>query len=122
MYKFLSYLKYLGLFCLIIIGIALITSLIHLTGLNSSFLNKLSIIITAISFFIVSCLAAQKTEEKGVILGLKLALMFVMFLVITNLIIFHSSFSVARFIYYAILILSGILGGSFGKNIKKEKK
>lgn len=118
MYKVLEYLKYIGLFFLFIIVIAVITSLINLTGINSTFINKLSIILTALSFFIVSALASKNTEDKGYILGIKLGLLFVISLIIINLIVFKSSFNIDRLIYYTILIASSILGGSFGKNIK----
>ena len=79
--RVLNYLKYIGIFILFMIIIALITSLINLTGLNTSLINKFSI----------------------------------------NFIFFKSSFSIDRLIYYIILIISGILGGSFGKNLKIKK-
>lgn len=122
MYKVLEYIKYLGLFCLFIIGSAIITSLINLTGISSNIISKLGIILTAISFFIVSSLASRKSPEKGYLLGIKLGVIFVLSLVIINLIIFKSNFSLDRLIYYTILIASGILGGSFGKNFKFNTK
>ena len=122
MIKVLNYLKYLGIFLIVVFVIAIITALIHLTGFNSDFLNKLSIILTALSFFIITCSASKKTKEKGFILGLKLALLFIFLLIIINLIIFKSSFNIDRIIYYLILLMSGILGGAFGKNIKNKKK
>ena len=122
MYKILEYLKYLGMFILIIVGSAIISSLINLTGLNSSFISKLSVILTALSFFIIACLASLKTQEKGIVLGLKLALIFVVLLILINLIFFRSGFNIDRLIYYIILIASGMLGGSFGKNIKTKQK
>ena len=120
MSKLLNYLKYFGIFFLVIITIAIITSLINLTGINSSTINKLSIVITAISFFVIAALASHKTKERGFIIGLKLSISFVLLLLIINLIVFRSSFNIDRLIYYTILILSGILGGAFGKNIKKK--
>ncbi len=118
MYKFLTYLKYIGFFFIFVIFVALITSLINLTGISSVLISKLSIILTAISFFFVSFYASNKEKEKGYILGIKLGLIFVIFLILINLIIFKSPFSIDRFIYYTILIASSILGGSFGKNFK----
>ena len=121
MNKILEYLKYFGLFFLIIIIIAIITALINLTGINSNTINKLSIILTALSFFIITCLASNNTKQKGFILGLKLGLSFVILLILINLIIFRSSFNIDRLIYYTILILSSLLGGAIGKNIKFKK-
>ncbi len=121
MSKLLEYLKYIGLFIIFIIVIAIITSLINLTGLNSNFISKLSIILTAISFFIISTLASQNNNEKGYIIGLKLGILCIIFLVLINLIMFKSGFNIDRIIYYIILICSSILGGSFGKNFKIKK-
>jgi len=120
MYKVLTYLKYIGIFFFFVIGIAVVTSLINLTGLCSPFINKLSIILTAISFFFISTMASRKTTEKGYLLGVKLGLLCVFLFLFVNLIIFKSKFSIDRLIYYAILIASSILGGSFGKNLKKK--
>ena len=121
MNKIIEYLKYFGLFILIIIGIAIITAGINLTGINSNTINKLSIILTPLSFFIITCLASNNTKQKVFILGLKLGLSFVIFLILINLIIFRSSFNIDRLIYYTILILSSLLGGAIGKNIKFKK-
>ncbi len=122
MYKLLNYLKYFGIFFLFIIGIAVITSLINLTGIKSVTISKLSVILTAISFFIIAILASHSTKERGIILGLKLGLSFVILLILINLIIFKSPFNIDRLIYYIILIASSLLGGSLGKNIKLKKK
>ncbi len=121
MSKLLEYLKYIGIFIIFIVVIALITSLINLIGINTNFINKLSIILTAISFFIISAKASNKLPEKGYILGIKLGLLLVILLILINLIIFKSNLNIDRIIYYIILISSSILGGSFGKNIKIKK-
>lgn len=121
MYKVLEYLKYIGIFFLFIIGIAIINSLLGLIGIHNPFTTKLAIILTALSFFIVSALASHKTNEKGYILGMKLGLFFIILLLFINLIIFKSKFSIDRFIYYVILLASSILGGSFGKNLRIKK-
>lgn len=121
MLKVLSYLKYIGIFILFIIGIAIVSSLINLFALNTNLINKISVIFTALSFFIISTLASKNMNEKGYITGLKLGLLFVFLMIIINLIFFRSGFSIDRVIYYTILIISSILGGSFGKNLKIKK-
>lgn len=121
MLKVINYLKYIGMFIIFIVVIALATSLINLTGINSNITNKVSVILTALSFFIVSALASKSSNEKGYILGIKLGLIFVILMTLVNLLFFKSSFNIDRIIYYSILIISGILGGSFGKNLKIKK-
>ncbi len=115
------YLKYLGLFFLFIIGISLFTSIINLTNINSTLISKIGIILTAISFFIISTLASNNSHEKGFILGAKLGITFIISLILINLILFRTKFTIDRFIYYTILLFSSILGGSFGKNFKLKK-
>lgn len=122
MNKLLNYLKYFGLFCIFIIVIAIITSLINLTGIKSITISKLSVILTALSFFIISVLASNKTKERGIVLGLKLGLSFIIILILVNLIVFKSPFNIDRLIYYIILLASSLLGGSIGKNIKLKRK
>lgn len=122
MNKLLNYLKYFGLFCIFIIVIAIITSLINLTGIKSITISKLSVILTAISFFIIGVLASNKTKERGIVLGLKLGLSFIIILILVNLIVFKSPFNIDRLIYYIILLASSLLGGSIGKNIKLKRK
>lgn len=119
--KTLIYLKYLGIFLLFVLGISVVTALINLTGLNSTLVSKLGIILSAISFFVVVLLASRRLNEKGYLLGIKLGLIFVISLILINLIIFKSPFNIDRIIYYIILLASGILGGSFGKNLKPKK-
>lgn len=121
MLKVLSYLKYIGIFVIFIIGIAIVTSLINLTGFKPNLINKLAVILTALSFFIISALASKNIAEKGYILGIKLGLLFVILMILINLIFFKSGFNIDRIIYYTILIISSILGGSFGKNLKIKK-
>lgn len=122
MNKLLNYLKYFGLFCIFIIVIAIITSLINLTGIKSITISKLSVILTALSFFIISVLASNKTKKRGIVLGLKLGLSFIIILILINLIVFKSPFNIDRLIYYIILLASSLLGGSIGKNIKLKRK
>ena len=122
MNKLLNYLKYFGLFFIFIIVIAVITALINLTGIKSVTISKLSVILTAISFFVIAVLASHKTKERGIILGLKLGLSFIILLILINLMVFKSPFNIDRLIYYLILLASSLLGGSLGKNIKLKRK
>lgn len=118
MYKVLEYLKYIGIFFIFIVVIAIFTSLINLTGINSVLVSKLGVILTALSFFIVASRISADTKEKGFIVGVKLGLFCILLLVVINLIFFKSNFKIDRILYYIILLASSALGGSFGKNFK----
>lgn len=115
------YLKYIGLFLLIMLGLLVIISLLNLTSINTSITTKLTIIATSIAFFITSFIAAHNIKEKGYIIGLKLSILLILVFILINLIFFKTKFSIDRFIYYIILIASSTLGGSFGKNLKQKK-
>ena len=119
--EIIKYLKYLGLFLLSLIGIALFISLISLLGINYNLIFKLTTILMAILIFILSSIASHKFKDKGYIIGLKLGIIWIILLIIINFFFFKSNFNLTRIIYYIILIISSILGGSFGKNIKLKK-
>lgn len=121
MLKVFNYVKYIGMFILFIIIISIIASLFNLMGFNSNFMSKITIILTALGFFVINALASKNINEKGYILGIKLGLIFVILMILINLVFFKSPFSLERMIYYIILIFSSILGGSFGKNLKTKK-
>lgn len=118
MSTFFKYFQAIGLFFIFIITITIVSSLINLTGISSSLISKVSIILTGISFFIVSMQFSQNTNEKGYLLGLKLGLICIILLIVLNLILFQSKLNIDRLIYYTILLASSILGGAFGKNFK----
>lgn len=118
-----EYLKYIGIYFLFVIIIALITSLIGLMGANTS---NLVVILNIGVIFVLSLFAVQKSEEKGIVRGFKLGIILTILMFIISLIAFKNEDFVKQFIYYIILIVSSTLGGSLGKNIKinlfKKKK
>ena len=116
MKKWLNYLKYWAIYIgLIMIGI-MIVSLLNLLGLNW----KLPIFFNIIIIFILAMKFSLKSKGKGYILGLKLGIFIVITLILMNLIFYKDIFNIKRFIYYVILLISSILGGSLGKNLPKR--
>lgn len=124
MSKFFNYLKYTFFFLILMFGITFLLSVLSLVGMKSNTITKIGVILNAIIFFITSMKAIHTIQDKGYILGLKLGCINIFILIIINLIFFQSSITINRFIYYFILLISSILGTSFGKNfhIKLKKQ
>lgn len=121
MIKFLNYLKYIGIYILVLLGITILISLTNLLGINNIIINKIIIILSAISLFIICVLASKKINEKGFIVGLILSITFIILITLINLIFIRNKINFDRIIYYLILIMVGALGGSLGKNLKIKK-
>ena len=117
MYKLLKYLKYLLFFIIFFFIISLILAFFATFGVSNLFINKLSVILMAIAAFITSM---KEIAGKRYLLGLRLGLLNIISLILINLMFFRSSFDITRFIYYFILLISSILGSSFGKNFHKK--
>ncbi len=62
----------------------------------------------------------KKAPAKGYLEGLKIGVSLIFLLVIINLLFYQTGFSLSRFIYYVVLILSSTLGSMIGIN-RKEK-
>ena len=120
MYKLLKYLKYLLFFIIFFFIISLILAFFATFGVSNLFINKLSVILMAIAAFITSMKAIKEIAGKSYLLVLRLGLLNIISLILINLMFFRSSFDITRFIYYFILLISSILGSSFGKNFHKK--
>lgn len=114
---------------LIIIGIMILTILIltmFITTLNyfdivgKSFMSIYKITIIILTLFIGGFLIGKKSNNKGWLEGLKLGLIFTVFLAIFNLLGLQNKIELKNCLYYLILIISSIFGSMIGIN-KIEK-
>ena len=113
-------LKYLGYYTLFLITLVFITSLLNLIGVNSTITNLLIFIFNISLFFIFGLKNGKKASNKGYLAGLKVGGLFLLVLIIISLFTSKNIFSLSTFIYYLVLILASILGGSLGINKKSE--
>jgi putative membrane protein (TIGR04086 family) len=109
--------KFLGSF---LVGM-FILSLLYYFFLSKKITNILGFLYLIIIFIIFGFKEEVKSNNRGIINGLKIGLILITSLLIFNLIFFKSAFRLLRFIYYIILILSCILGSIIGANTKKNK-
>ena len=119
--KVLFYLKQIGFYLAFILILAIFLSVLNLIGLKSNVTNVLAILILIIYFLVMGIIHGKKAESKGFLVGLKLGLSMILILIIIDLLFFRAKFSMIRIIYYLILLLSCILGGTIGINHKKNK-
>ena len=62
----------------------------------------------------------KKAPSKGYLEGLKIGFSLIFLLIIINLLFYQTGFSISRFIYYIVLILSSTLGSMIGINRKTQ--
>ncbi len=113
--------KIIGYFLIGLLLIAFISTLFnYFTNLGSGFLNTFNILTLGVMFFIICFKKGKNTMQKGFLCGLKTSLLLVFIMLLISLIFFTKDIKLTTFLYYGILILIGMFGGSFGKNKKKE--
>lgn len=117
----MTYLKNLGISIIyilaFILGLTFIFSLLNYIGLfNNTIINIIKIIIPVLSMFIGGFVLGKRTGKKGWLEGLKLSLIFLIFLSLFNYLGLKSSLSLKVGIYYLILITSTIFGSILGVN------
>ena len=88
------------------------------TNIQDMYLQTFVFGIVFISNIIGSIIFAKKIKEKGILFGALYGLLFCMFLYLISIIAFNGFFvSKTLGIYFAVCIVSGIIGGVVGVNI-----
>ncbi len=101
------------------IVLLIITSVIFAyTNINDKHLQTFVLGVVMLSVLIGSTLLLKKIKEKGLLYGAIYGLIFCLIIYIINVVAFSGFFvSNTLGIYFAICILSGIIGGVIGVNI-----
>jgi len=120
----MKYLKKLGFsFMYIISSILVITFVITLFNyfniISDKIISIFNILIPIISLFIGGFYMGKHSNKKGYIEGLKLGLIFSLFLLIFNFLGLNNSFKLKYLLFYLIIIISSIFGSMIG--ISKRK-
>ena len=120
----MKYLKNLGIsFLWIISTILLLTFIItffnYFNIISDKIISIFKILIPIISLFIGGIQIGKRSKNKGWLEGLKLGLIFSMFLLIFNFLAFSNSFKLKYLLFYLIIIISSIFGSMIGINRKK---
>lgn len=107
------------MFGTIVLGIFLFTLLNYFNILGDKVMNFIKIILTVGVFGFGGWYAAKNTKKRGIIEGLKIGSIFLVFFLLISLITLSSKFEWKNLIYYLILLISSIFGGIIAKQ-KKE--
>lgn len=111
----MKYLKNAGYFLAFIIVFSLIMSLFSISSLfNQQVITILNIIAMSLITFLLALKSGKKILKRGYLEGLKLGLIDIIILIVLNLIFFKAEFNIKMIIYYAIIIITSILGSMFG--------
>lgn len=121
----MKYLKNLGMSFAYMIGTILVLTLIvtifsYFNIMSDKVTSIFKIIIPIISLFIGGFYIGKRSIKKGFLEGLKIGLLFSIFLLIFNFLALSNSFKVKYLLFYLILIISSILGSMIGINRKKS--
>lgn len=116
-------LKNYSLLCLkfiifLLIG-SLINSIFYFYLFSKNTVNIISIIYLSLVIFNFSYKMGRKANSKGLIVGLKLGLLFVLNLSLINIILNGFKFNLIQILYYLILISISIIASIIGINKKK---
>ena len=98
----------------------IITILNYFNIINDKIISIFKILIPIISLFIGGYYIGKKSNNKGYLEGLKLGLIFSIFLIIFNFLAFDNSFKIKYLLFYLIIISSSILGSMIGINKRKK--
>lgn len=121
----MKYLKNLGYSMLyIIVSIIFLTFIItffnYFNILSDKTIAFFKIIIPVISLFIGGFYIGKNSSKKGFLEGIKVGVIFSIFLVIFNYLALNYSFKLKYLLFYIILISSSTLGSMVGINKKKS--
>lgn len=120
----MSYIKNIGIsFGFILgsmLGLTLIVTLFHyLSWINSKTLSILEIMIPLIAMILGGFTIGKRSQQKGWLEGLKLALIFLIVLVLFQYLGLKVTFSFKMILFYLMLIVSCMLGSMIGINRRK---
>ena len=115
-----KYGKTLGIFLICILVLSLIVSLFNIANILYTKGSDIMIMIGMVLIFgFIGLQFGRVATEKGYLEGLKIGGSLILVLIVINLLFYRTSFSLERFIYYVVLILSSTLGSMIGINKKK---
>lgn len=121
MNKILNYGRLILIFIILELFVTFIMSFLNLLGVNSGITTILLLLLNVIIFFVLNFINAHKEKQKGYLQGIILGILFLLFMFLIKIILFHSGFKISTVIYYIILFIVSILGGMFGVNKKSDE-
>lgn len=120
MKTFKKYGKTMGIFLVVVFLLLVILTFLNIGNILYTKSTDTIILVGMILFFaIIGFEYGKKAQAKGYLEGLKIGASLILLLIVINLLFYQTGFSIARFIYYLVLILSSTLGSMIGINRKR---
>lgn len=104
--------SFIFIICFIMISTLIFTFFNYINFINKETLSIFKITISFFSLFLGGIYIGRHSNKSGYLEGLKIGLIFIVFLLILNLLL--HSFELKNLFYYLILILSSIFGSIIG--------
>lgn len=116
-----KYGKTIGIFFLCIIALSFLISLFNIANILYTKGSDIMIMIGMILIFgFIGLHFGRTATQKGYLEGLKIGTSLILILIVINLLFYRNGFSLERFIYYVVLILSSTFGSMIGINKKRH--
>lgn len=117
----IKYLKsILYIFISIILFSILIGTLSYFNILNNSFVRIFEYVAISISTLIGGFYIGKNSNQKGFLEGIKIGIIMIIILFIFNYLAFDNGFNLSIIFFYAIILISSILGSILGINKKSS--
>lgn len=121
----MKYLKDLSFSFIWIIGSLLVLTLIfsffnYFNIISDKIMPIIKILILFISLFLGGLYMGKNSKNKGWLEGIKLGIIFSIFLLIFNFLALNNSFKLKYLLFYTIIIISSIFGSIIGINKKNN--
>lgn len=122
MEKIKKYSLSIGIYISLILIFSFFINLLNYFNILSENSYKIFLVLlVSISMFISAFILGKNTQEKGYLEGIKLGLILIILMITISYLSSDILPSIKSIIYYLILLLSSIIGSTFGINKKKEK-
>ena len=113
--------SFLYSFGFLIISVFVLTLFNYFDIVNGGLFTFFSIFISCFSIFLGSFILSKRGVNKGWLEGIKFGIIYILFISLLNIFVFHFKFSLKYILFLLILLVSSIFGGMVGINFKKEK-
>lgn len=116
-----NFMKTLGLCIGLFLVITLLaTALNFFNVITTNTMGIFKMIIPVIALLISGIYLGSKAKNKGWKEGLKLSVFIIILLLFFHLVWMNETFGMKNILYYAILLISGMVGSMVGINIKRK--
>ena len=103
----------------IVISLLLITTLYHFNIISSNIYQTLKLIILLVNILISGIILGKKTSSKGYLEGIKLGIFMILLCFLITLVT-GQELKIRILLYDSMILITSILGGMIGINLKKN--